>query len=111
MSRNYILTNHALTRVGERKIPESFIRETISNPDRVRVSEKGGEEFMKVIDGKTISAIVKKNELGEKIVLSAWVNPPFPGTKDFKKKERYKQMQKAGVLKKLYLTLLDQLGL
>ena len=107
----YIWTNHALKRLSERKIPNELINKTLLYPDRIIQQKANTRELQKKIAGKTIAAIVKKNERGENIVLSCWINPPFPGTKDFKKRQRYFAIQKASFMKKLWLKLLDQLGL
>lgn len=106
----YIWTNHVKTRMKERKIPESYMSQTINNPDRV-FHNHGAIEHHKHIEGRTVAAIIKKNEHGEHIIVSCWINPPFPGTKDAKKRARYLEMKKASPWKKLWLTVLDQLGL
>jgi hypothetical protein len=111
MSSKYIWTNHALKRLHERKIPNELINKTLIYPDRTLKQQDKTIELQKRIDGKTIAAIVKKNERGENIILSCWINPPFPGTRDFKKRKRYLAKQKASFWKKVWLTLLDQLGL
>ena len=67
--------------------------------------------MQKRIDDRTFAIVVKQNDRGEKIVVSAWVNPPYPGTRDAKKRSRYQQMQQGSFWKKVWLTVLDQLGL
>ena len=107
---HFIWTNHLRDRLKERKIPESYLNRTLSNPDRT-IHNEGKIELQKHFEERTVSAIVKENEKGEKIVVSCWINPPFPGTKDAKHKSRYWQKQKASFWKKMWLTVLDQLGL
>jgi hypothetical protein len=111
MSGTYIWTNHALKRLKERKIPNELINKTLLYPDRTIRQQDKTTELQKRIDGKTIAAIVKKNERGENIVLSCWINPPFPGTKDHKKRQRYFAMKNASFMKKLWLKVLTRLGL
>lgn len=106
----YIWTNHVKDRMRERKIPDSYMNQTINNPDRV-IHNHDAIEHHKTINGRTVAAIIKENEKGERIIVSCWVNPPFPGTQDAKKKSRYQEMQKASPWKKLWLTFLNQLGL
>lgn len=106
-----IWTNHARERLNDRKIGKDLIFDAITNSDRVVTKEDGAKEYQRTIDGKTVAAIIKENEKGEKVIVSCWINPPNPGTKDFKIKQRRKEMYKAGVLKKLWLTFLDQIGL
>jgi hypothetical protein len=107
---HYIWTNHVKTRMKERRIPESYMTKTLNDPDRV-VHNHGAIELHKHIEGRTVAAIIKKNERGEQILVSCWINPPFAGTKDARRKERYHEMKKASIWKKLWLTALDQLGL
>lgn len=107
----YIWTNHAIKRLNERKIPQNLAIQVFSDPDRSVTNKDGSVELQKRIDNKTVAVIIKENERGEKIIVSCWINPPNPGTKDFKRKARYYEMQKSSPLKKLWLTLLDQLGL
>lgn len=111
MAYDYILTKHALQRAKERKIPQSYLEKALQSPERTIQKDTGTIELQKRIDGRIIAAIIKENDRGEKIVVSCWVNPPFPGTKDAKKRSRYFEMQKASPWKKIWLTILNQLGL
>jgi hypothetical protein len=106
----YIWTNHAYQRLNERRIPLAYLEKTVADPDRT-IQKKGAFELQKKIDDRTVTALVKQNERGENIIVSCWVNPPFPGTKDFKTKQRYKQMQTATGFKKFWLHVLYQLGI
>jgi hypothetical protein len=108
---NYIWTNHAKTRLNERRIPHEYINKALYYPDRTIHNSDGTIELQKRIEDKTVAAILRTNSKGEKIIVSCWVNPPFPGTKDAKQKSRYIQMQKASFWRKVWLTVLDQLGL
>lgn len=109
--QDYIYTKHVLQRIKERRIPHDYVNQVIANPDKTTTRSDGSFEISKRIQDRTIEMIVKPNEGGEMIVISCWVNPPFPGTKDAKKRARYFEMQKASPMKKLWLTVLDQLGL
>lgn len=111
MSNKYIWTNHALKRLTERKISRRLIDYALHAPDQIIHKADKAIELQRKIDGKTIAAIIKTNERGEKIVISCWVNPPYPGTRDHKKRQRYFAMQKASPLKRIWLTLLNSLGL
>lgn len=110
ISKNYIWTNHALTRLNERKIPKELVIQALTNPDRTNSKIDNGVEYIKKIENQTVAAIVKENESGEKIIVSVWMNPPLIGTKDFKRRQRYYQMQNATFLKKFWLTFLTQIG-
>lgn len=108
---NVIWTNHALQRIKDRKIPQNWVLLSISAFDKEVLNSDGTIEYQKKFEDKTVAAIVKVNERGEGIVVSAWMNPPAIGTKDYKRKQRYYQMQKASPIKKLWLAFLDQMGL
>lgn len=105
-----IWTNHARERLNARKIHKDLIIQAIISPDRT-IAKGDATEYQKRFDNQTVAAIIKENEKGENIILSCWIDPPNPGTKDYKIKQRRKEMYKAGVLKKLWLTFLDQIGL
>ncbi|RJQ36913.1 DUF4258 domain-containing protein [Candidatus Microgenomates bacterium] len=107
----FIWTKHAIKRLKERRIPQEILNQVLTNPDKINSIENQALEYKKIIDTKTFAAIVKENEIGEKIILSCWVNPPNSGTKDLRKRNRYFQMQKGSFLKKLWLTFLNQAGL
>ena len=110
MASKYIWTHHALRRLDERKIPRKLIDKAIYHPDKIY--KKGDTiEQQKTTNGKTVAAIIKKNESGEKIIVSCWINPPFPGTKGYKQRQRYLAIQKAPLMKKLWLIFLTKLGL
>lgn len=108
---NFIWTKHALQRLSDRKIPKSFADKTLESPDEAVPGEDGTIKIKKRLETQTATAIIKVNERNESIVLSFWLNPPNPGTKDFKYKEMRKEMKKASFIKKFWLTLRNQIGL
>ncbi|MCL4416591.1 MAG: DUF4258 domain-containing protein [Actinobacteria bacterium] len=110
MRNDLIWTNHAKDRLSARKIHKDLVIQAIINPDKI-VSKGDASEYQKRFSSQTVAAIIKTNEKGENIILSCWIDPPNPGTRDFRRKKRYYQMQKAGVLKKLWLTFLEQIGI
>ncbi len=107
---SFIWTNHVVQRLKERKISQALIIQAICDPDETEVNKEGGMTYRKKIQNQTVIAVVKKNERGEDVVISGWVNPPNPGTKDFKNKKRYLELQKASFWKKFWLTFLGQMG-
>ncbi|MGH7204101.1 MAG: DUF4258 domain-containing protein [Candidatus Levyibacteriota bacterium] len=107
----YIWTNHARDRLNERKISKRYIDQTLDNPDKIVENRNGTRELQRRINDRTFAAIIKENERGEHLIVSCWVNPAYPGTKDERKHKRYLKMQKASFWGKLWLTVLDQLGL
>jgi hypothetical protein len=105
-----IWTHHALDRISDRKISQDKAGQTFQYPDQVAHGKQPGTtEFEKKFGEHTITVIAKQNDRKEWIVLSCWVDPPYAGTKDFRKKEIYKQYQKAGFWKKVWLSLKKQL--
>ncbi len=111
MSSQFIWTNHATQRLRERKIPQSYIERTLSQPDKTIHKADGTQELQKRIDGRNFAAIIKPVEDDNMIILSLWANPPFAGTKDFRRKNRYQQMQRAKGFKKFLYAVLYQLDI
>lgn len=110
--RNLIFTNHALERIKERKLMQQMAYDTFTAPDSVAEGKRTGtKEFRKRFEVSTVTLIATQNEKNEWVVLSVWIDPPLPGTKDFQEKERYHAYRKAGFWGKFWLTLKNQLGL
>jgi hypothetical protein len=109
---NLIFTNHALQRLKERKFMQQMAWETFIKPDSV-IDGKHSEtkEFRRRFDASVVTLIAKQNEKQQWVVLSCWIDPPLPGTKDYKEKQRYNAYQKAGFWRKFWLTIKSQLGL
>lgn len=107
-----IFTKHALERINERGMTKDIILQAFSSPDsKINGKKPDTTEFVKKIGNATVTLITKQNEAKEWILLSAWIDPPTPGTKDYKDKMRYYEYQKAGFWRKIWLTALTQLGL
>ena len=107
--RNIIFTNHALSRLSERGFTQAMAYETFSNSDTQIESKNGGTEFQKKFGGQTITVVAKQNEKYEWIILSCWIDPPLPGTRDSRLKADYKKYQKAGLWGKIFLTIKRQI--
>lgn len=91
---------------------KDIVLQTFSSPDsKVKGKKSDTTEFVKRLGNSTVTLIAKQNERNEWVALSAWIDPPYPGTKDYKEKKRYRAYQKAGFWGKFWLTLLSQLGL
>ncbi len=107
-----ILTNHAQEQLVKRGIKKEMVWETWNNPDHSAPGKKiGTEEFRKKFENHTVTVIAKHNEKHEWIVVSCWIDPPLPGTRDARQKQAYKNYQKAGFWKKMLLTVKSQLGM
>ena len=107
-----IWTNHALERLGQRGLSQQMAWQTFSSPDS---SEKGKNpgttESRKRFGKSTVTIISKKNERNEWLILSCWIDPPLPGTEDFKKREAYFKHKKASFWGKVWYSVKKQLGL
>lgn len=109
-SHGAIWTTHALERLAERKLPQQMAGVAFSQPDKMTHGRKGGAtEFYKRFGDHHVSVIAKQNEKNEWVIISAWIDPPMPGTRDFRKKEIYKKYKKAGFWGKAWLSLKKQL--
>lgn len=101
-----IWTNHALERLKERKIPHEYALQTFRSPSAsFPGKEKGTTEYQRFFDNHLITLIATKNNRREDIILSAWAEPPFPGSADIKKKQRYLEYRKAGFWKKVWIDI------
>lgn len=104
-----IFTNHALTRMKEREISREDIWETYKFPDFQDEKKNDAAERTKKFGKKEVSIIFKYNEKNEVIIVSCWMEPPLPGSRDAKEKEWWKKYQKAGFWDKLWLQAVKQL--
>lgn len=106
-----IWTHHALERLHQRKLPQHTAFLAFQSPDaRHRGKQSGTLELQKKYQNSTITLIVKQNEKKEWIILSAWIDPPLPGTHDHRKKVAWEKYKKAGFWGKLWYTFKKQLG-
>ncbi len=107
-----IFTKHALQRIDERWFAKSQVENTIRKPDSVTAGrEKGTLEYQRRFEKSKVTAIVGKGSNGEDVILSCWIDPPIYGTKDYKKKERYRKYQKASFWGKVAMDILSVFGL
>ena len=117
-----VFTDHSIKRMKERGISGEWAFQTVKSPDERKVGkEKSTYEFTKKLGTRIITAIAKKNDIGEWVILSVWIDPPFEGTNDSKKRKSYlkqqekirnlnKKMSKAGFWGKLWITFRKQVG-
>lgn len=112
--RNYggaIWTNHALERLSQRQLPQDMALQALKQPDNSRPgTNPGTTEFNKQIGQYAVQTIAAKNEHGEWVIVSCWVNPPLPGSIDIKKKQEWQAYKKAGFWGKLWIEFKRQLG-
>lgn len=107
-----IWTNHALKKLKERGLYQDIALQAFKYPDKTFQGKKEGTfEYQKRVDKSFVTIIATKNENDEWIVISAWIDPPLPGSIDYKKREEYRNYQKASFWGKLFLTFKKQIGL
>lgn len=105
-----IWTNHAIEQMKRRGLSQEMAHETFSHPNQSeRGKTKDSFKYSKRFEDALVTVIAKQNEKREWVVLSAWIDPPLPGSIDAKEKEQYKKYQKASFYGKLWLTLKKQL--
>ncbi len=120
--RDIVFTNHAIDRMKERGISGDWAWQTVKHPEKNSPGkEKHTTEFTKSFNEYTVTAIGKKNDVGEWVILSVWMDPPLKGTKDYYQRERYlkgqdrnrafdRKMEKAGFWGKMWLAFRKQAG-
>lgn len=102
---NTIWTNHALDRLNQRGLSQSTAYQAFKNPDSSHKSRDGAYEYQKQFGAQIVTLIAKQNDKSEWIILSCWVDPPLPGSKDDKKHQRYLAYQKMGFWGKLWMEI------
>lgn len=107
-----ILTNHAKERLQQRQLSVNWLEETVLHPESSRRGKQPGtSEFSKKFGPNYVSVVAHKNQNGEWIVISAWVDPPVSGTPDWYRRQRYLIYKDAPWWKKIVLLILKQLGI
>lgn len=107
-----IFTSHAKLRLKQRRLTEQLIRQTILYPNSYcSGKEPNSIEYTKHFGERTITVITKPTKEGDLLVVSAWIDPPYPGTLDHKKQQTYKEFKKASFWGKIWISLLKTFGL
>lgn len=106
-----IWTNHVLERLSQRDITQENALVTFRHPDKSFPGKKGGSfEYIKYFGEKRLTLIGKQNREKEWVIISAWVDPPLPGSMDEKRQQAYKAYRSARGVKKIWLSIMRQLG-
>ena len=107
-----IWTNHALDRLHQRKLPQHIAFLAYQEPDsRITGKQPGTTELHKQYGRSHITLIARQNERKEWLILSAWIDPPLPGTLDHKKNTAWKKQKKSGFWGKLWYQVKKQFGI
>ena len=109
--KDLIFTNHALKRMKERGIKKDQVWETYNSNSQLEYIRNGMSQKHKKFGDFEMSVIFKKNAKNEVIIVSCWVEPPLPGTKDAREKEWYQKYKNAGFWRKIWLTFLHQISI
>jgi hypothetical protein len=111
MSQKIIWTKHVLIRLSERGLTRQRVQNTIMQPDTIHEGKGRRVKEYRKKDGRAmITVILKVTDDDSLLIVSAWIDPPLPGTKDAKKKERYRIYQRAGFWRKCWMVILRQIG-
>lgn len=106
-----IFTTHARERLGERQLSENWVEQTILQPSGQRKGKNPGtSEFVKRFGPSQVTAVAHKNQQGDWVVVSAWVDPPVAGTKDWGRKQRYLRYRQAPWWQKILMLVGKQIG-
>ncbi|MCD8484287.1 DUF4258 domain-containing protein [Candidatus Woesebacteria bacterium] len=107
-----IWTHHARQRLKDRGLSEPTVEQAIRHADSERPGKKAGtREFSAEFDGHTITAVVAPNDQNELVIVSCWVDPPFEGTKAWRKKQRWYTYRTLPWWQKIIWVMLKQLGI
>jgi hypothetical protein len=107
-----IWTNHVLERIDQRGLTKDIVLQTYRHPDHsVPGKQPGTIEYTRRFQSSVVTVIAKKNDRAEWLLLSAWIDPPLPGTADAKKKQEWRKYQKASLLGKIWMQVLRLLGI
>lgn len=107
-----IWTNHALSRLRDRGLTQEVAGETFVHSDTSTAGrEKGTIQYQKRFDKSVVTVIAKQNEKNEWIIISCWVDPPFPGSDDEKERNAYRAYQKSSFWKQIWITIKRQIGI
>lgn len=112
MSQRLIWTDHARQRLQDRGLSQQTVEQAIRHADRKHAGkQRGTQEYSARFDKHTITAVVSPNTENELVIVSCWVDPPFEGTKDWKKKKRWNIYKTLPWWKKLLWLAGRQIGI
>lgn len=106
-----IFTNHLRDRLRDRRMSSAQIEQAFYTPDaKYAGKESGTTVFEKRFGSQVVTLIAKFTPEHEWIAISAWIDPPYAGTQDARKKELWIAYRKAGFWGKWWITLRRILG-
>jgi uncharacterized DUF497 family protein len=106
-----IWTNHALERLSQRGISQENALKAFRNPDKSFPGKhENSREYQKYFGEKRVTLIGKQNDQHQWVIVSAWIDPPLPGSIDEKRQKAYKEYRNAKGWKKVFLLIKRQIG-
>lgn len=109
--KGIIWTNHALDRLVNRKLDQEIAWQAFQYPERsLQGKQPGTIEYQRRFGNSQVTIIAKQNEKKEWIILSAWVDPPMPGSNEDREKQFQKRYDEASFWRKFWLEIKRQLG-
>jgi hypothetical protein len=114
MSSSYggvVWTNHALSRLKDRKLGQSLVLKAFLHPDTQTKADQGATKYQKKIGGRKVSVIVKKGDDKKWLILSCWIDPPLAGSLDDKKQQWSLKYKKSGFWGRVWLEVKRSFGL
>jgi hypothetical protein len=101
-----IWTNHAQKRLADRGLSQKLAWTAFQYPDiSTPLDHSGTLEYKKGIDSHLITVVAKKNDEGRWVIISCWVDPPFPGTVDDFKHQRWLKYRHANIWTKCWMQI------
>lgn len=105
-----IWTNHALEKLEQRRLSKQWAFDAFKYPDKRLPGKLAGTvELLKYFGKSKVTVIAKQNDKYEWLILSCWIDPPFEGTVDYKRRQHYLRVQKASFWGKLWIEVKQQL--
>lgn len=102
-----IITKKAFGEMKQKLVSPDWVELTVSHPDSESWGKKQGtKEFVRDFDKRKLTAVVVEKEESF-LVLGVKLDPPYIGTKDDRKKKRYLEAKKSGIVKRSWLNLVD----
>lgn len=106
-----IWTDHARQRLQDRGLSQPTVEQAIRHAEQRRPGKKANtQEYSARFEEHTVTAVVSPGEKNELIIISCWVDPPFPGTKSWYKKQRWKRYKQLPWWQKLLWLAARQVG-
>jgi len=110
--KDIMLSDHALTQMKARGLDAEEVWQTYKHPTDYQKGKEDTFHFKKVFDqGFTVTLIGVQTKRNNWLIVSAWREPPLPGTADAKRRKQWKIFNKAKFWGQLWIQIKQQLGI